>query len=88
MRFCSLLQILGGVLADRYGGDRVMTVSGFIWALATVSHPLLLSLVHDSSHQVKYHLLIVLRVVVGFFQGEEGEGRVVVFVVIKSDSFN
>ena len=62
-------KILGGVLADKYGGERVMTVSGLIWSLATFSHPILLSFADTSSHQVKLYLLIVLRVVTGFFQG-------------------
>lgn len=64
-----MTQILGGVLADKYGGERVMTVSGLIWSLATFSHPILLSFADTSSHQVKLYLLIVLRVVTGFFQG-------------------
>ena len=57
------------MLADKYGGDRVMTVSGLIWSLATLAHPVLLSIVGGSSHEVKFYLLIVLRVVTGFFQG-------------------
>ena len=69
-----LSQILGGVLADKYGGDRVMTVSGLVWSLSTVLHPIVLGLARNSSHDVKLHILIVLRVVTGFFQGLYHDG--------------
>merc|ERR1712135_74593 len=64
-----LTQIAGGVLADKYGGDKVMTVSGIIWSISTICHPLFLSLFNTSSHRNKFYLLIGLRAITGLFQG-------------------
>ena len=56
-----LLQVVGGALADRYGGDRVHWVSGVVWSLGTL---LTVAAIPFSSSAV-----IAVRFIMGLTQG-------------------
>ena len=59
-------QILGGVLADRYGGDRMLFNSALVWSISTFLIPVIGDVV-----QVPFTMgIIFLRALSGIAQGK------------------
>ena len=62
-----LTQVLGGVLADRHGGDRVLYLSACVWSASTFLLPFL-----DKFSFMPVTLgIIITQVVTGAAQGEQ-----------------
>ncbi|KAA0198849.1 Solute carrier family 17 member 9 [Fasciolopsis buskii] len=63
----ALTQYLAGYLSDRLGGELVICLSSFIWAVVTLTF---VYLPHVSSDMnVVYNLFVCARFILGFFQG-------------------
>jgi ACS family sodium-dependent inorganic phosphate cotransporter-like MFS transporter 9 len=60
-------QIIGGYLADTYGGERVLVASTLFWAVITCLTPQLFDLAHWSGQPLFF--LVVIRVAKGISQG-------------------
>jgi len=60
-----ITQIAGGILADRYGGDRMLFYSAFVWSICTF----LIPVIGDVFHMPYTMGIIVLRALSGVAQG-------------------
>ena len=61
-----ITQIAGGILADRYGGDRMLFYSAFVWSICTF----LIPVIGDVFHMPYTMSIIVLRALSGVAQGK------------------
>lgn len=63
----AMTQILGGYLADRFGGDRVLALASLIWGMVTAMTPRVAYWYNDP--WITLNLLGAFRVILGFSQG-------------------
>lgn len=63
----SFVKVLAGWLADRFGGDRILSITTFFWSLITLLTPFLFHWAYHTAYPIP--CLILLRVAMGLSQG-------------------